>query len=63
MCVEMLKKLKFYVSEYCDVPPESQYIGAHIYDCSQDNGVAKHVSPTMNNNSRERCVTTELQPL
>jgi hypothetical protein len=49
---------------YCDVPPESRDIGARIYDCSRDNGVAKHVSPTTNNNSWERCVTRrELEPL
>jgi hypothetical protein len=46
--------------EQCDVPLESQDIGARIYDCSRDNRVAKHVSPTTNNNSWERCVTTEL---
>jgi hypothetical protein len=27
------------------VPPESRDIGARIYDCCRDNGVAKHVSP------------------
>jgi hypothetical protein len=43
---------------YCDVLPENRDIGARIYDCSRDNGVAKHVSPTTNNNSWERCVTT-----
>jgi hypothetical protein len=43
---------------YCDVSPESRDIGARIH------GAAKHVSPTTNNNSRERYVTTrELEPL
>jgi hypothetical protein len=30
---------------YCDVPPESRDIGDCIYDCSRNNGVAKHASP------------------
>jgi hypothetical protein len=36
---------------YCDVSPESRDIGGRISDCSLDNGLAKHNSPTTNNNS------------
>jgi hypothetical protein len=36
------------VYQYCDMLPESRNIGTRIYDCSLDNGLAKHISPTMN---------------
>jgi hypothetical protein len=59
--VNLWSKLNMYVWDlpyiYCDVSPESRDIGARIY------GAAKHVSPTTNNNSWERYVTTrELEP-
>jgi hypothetical protein len=54
------RDIKMLVLKYCDVLPESRNIGARIYDCSRDNGAAKHNSPTTNKNSWERCVTTEL---
>jgi hypothetical protein len=44
------------------VPPESRDIGTRIYNCSLDNEAAKHNSPTTND-SWERCVTRELEPL
>jgi transcriptional regulator of acetoin/glycerol metabolism len=43
---------------FIDVSAERRDIAARIY------GADKHVSPTTNNNSWERCVTTrELEPL
>jgi hypothetical protein len=52
-----LLQLNCWKLSYCDVSPESRDIGARIY------GAAKHVSPTTNNNSWERCVTRELELL